>query len=137
VTLSDLSKEALQLAALNAKNNGVDVKILQGDLLEPFKGQKADWIVCNPPYISEEEYTHLDPSVRDFEPKMALVGGVKGTEFYLRLERDLAPFLNPGAEVFFEIGANQKEALQKIFPQAEIQPDWAGLPRYVHFRSLK
>jgi release factor glutamine methyltransferase len=130
VTLSDISSEALGLAAENAKLNGVEVSILKGDLLEPFKGQKADWVICNPPYISEEEYTKLDVSVSAYEPKLALVGGVKGTEFYERLKRDLPSYLNVGAKVFFEIGSSQGEALKKLFPEGELHADWAGHPRF-------
>jgi len=130
VTLSDISADALALASENAQLNGVDVEILRGDLLAPFQGRKADYVVCNPPYISQNEYGHLDPSVREFEPKLALVGGEKGTEFYERLARELPAYLNPGAQVFFEIGADQGEALKKIFPQGELHRDWAGHPRF-------
>jgi len=130
VTLSDLSSEALLLAEGNAKLNGVDVEIVQGDLLAPFQGRKADWIVCNPPYISERELGELDPSVVNFEPKMALLGGEKGTEFYERLKKELPPYLNPGAHIFFEIGSGQGEALKKLFPKGELHFDWAGHPRF-------
>lgn len=130
VTLSDIAPEALLLAASNAKRNGVEVEILQGDLLAPFRGRKADAIVCNPPYVSEEEYSTLDPSVRDFEPKLALVGGERGIEMYERLKKELPACLNPGAQVFFEIGAAQGEALKKLFPEGEIHADWAGHPRF-------
>jgi len=130
VTLSDLSPDALILASENGKLNGVDVSILQGDLLAPFKGQKADFIVCNPPYISEDEYTKLDPSVRDFEPKLALVGGKKGSEIYERFKQDLPSYLNPGAQVFFEIGSQQGSALKNLFLDGELLTDWAGSPRF-------
>jgi len=106
VTLSDLSSDALALAAENAALNGVEVEILQGDLLEPFKDRKTDIVVVNPPYVSENEYFSLDPSVRNFEPKMALDGGEKGTQFYQRLARDLPRFLNPRGRVFFYIGSS-------------------------------
>lgn len=133
VSLSDISPEALSLAAVNAQLNNVDVTLVQGDLLEPFKGQKADYVVCNPPYISEGEYDNLDPSVRDFEPKLALVGGQTGTEFYARLARELPKYLNPRAQVFFEIGSGQGEAVKKLFPQGELHCDWAGHPRFFFF----
>lgn len=130
VTLSDISSDALTLAAHNAKQNQVDVKVVQGDLFAPFKGQKADVIVCNPPYISESEYTHLDPSVKHFEPKLALVSGQTGLEFYERFKNELPNYLNPGGKVFFEIGATQGDALQKLFPQGTLHKDWANLPRF-------
>jgi release factor glutamine methyltransferase len=130
VTLSDLSEDAVALASENGKLNGVDVEVLQGDLLTPFQGRKADFVVCNPPYISQEEYGQLDLSVRNFEPKLALVGGERGIEFYERLARELPAYLNPGAQVFFEIGAGQGEALKKLFPGGELHRDWAGHPRF-------
>ncbi len=135
VTLSDISKDAIALASENAKANGAEVEILEGDLLAPFKGRSADFVVCNPPYVSESEFLNLDPSVRDYEPRIALVGGERGTEFYERLSRELPPFLKPKAEVFFEIGSNQGEAVKQIFSDpiwtsSQIINDWAGHPRF-------
>ncbi|HSX26384.1 MAG TPA: peptide chain release factor N(5)-glutamine methyltransferase [Chlamydiales bacterium] len=135
VTLADLSKEALALARENGQGNGVEVEFLEGDLFGPFGQRKADFIVANPPYVSQSEYLDLDPSVRDFEPKLALLGGERGTEFYERMERELPSFLNPGGWVFFEIGAWQGEALKKIFSggnwkQRELLADWAGRDRF-------
>ncbi len=135
VTLSDLSSDALMLAKQNAKENQVEVNFLQGDLLAPFQGQKADIVVCNPPYISTSEYLNLQPSVRMFEPKMALVSGERGTELYERLARDLPLFLKEKAQVFLEIGTGQGPLLQKIFSEgiwtrAEVEKDWAGHDRF-------
>ncbi|MBU6383830.1 MAG: peptide chain release factor N(5)-glutamine methyltransferase [Verrucomicrobia bacterium] len=127
VVLSDIDKGALAVAAQNAALNGVEVTFVHGDLLEPFQGQKADWIVCNPPYVTEEEYQRLDPSVKDFEPKIALVGGIS---VYERLAH-VADFLNPMGAFFFEIGCDQKTALQTLFPKATIECDWAGHPRFL------
>lgn len=131
LVLSDVSSDALALASENAKQNGVELTLLQGDLFAPFEGAKADWIVCNPPYVSEAEYLGLDPSVKDFEPRLALVGGPSGLEFYERLRKEAAEYLNPKGVLFCEIGAFQKEALQKVFPGAQIETDWAGHDRYL------
>lgn len=130
VTLSDISAEALSLASENAQLNGVEVNLVQGDLLAPFQGQKADSIICNPPYISQSEFVQLDPAVRNFEPKQALLAGDRGTEFYERLALELPTYLNPGAQVFFEIGSTQGEALKKLFPYGELYLDLAGHPRF-------
>jgi release factor glutamine methyltransferase len=135
VFLSDISSQALAVAKKNAEENGVEIQLLQGDLLEPFKGMKADFLICNPPYVSEGEYAVLDPSVRDFEPRTALVGGQTGLEFYERLARELPSYLNPGAKLFFELGTGQGEAIKGLFSApcwkgAEIEKDWAGHDRF-------
>ena len=135
VSLSDLSCEALQLAMENLRRNGVEIEVCEGDLLKPFEGRKADFIACNPPYITNLEYEGLALSVKEFEPKTALLAGEAGTEFYERMANDLPNFLNPGGLVFFEMGSMQKEALQKIFPfpfwrSAQAHLDWFGKDRF-------
>ncbi len=135
VTLSDLSESALKVAEKNAEKNQAEVQFLQGDLLKPFFGKKADFIFCNPPYIGEEEYRTLDPEVAGFEPKQALLAGNTGLEFYARLAQELPAHLNPGAKVFFEIGTGQGSAVQKLFSapcwtKRQVEKDWAGHDRF-------
>ncbi len=139
VVLSDLSEAALDLAAKNARLNQVDLTLLQGDLLNPFKGQRSDLVVCNPPYVSLEEYASLELEVRGFEPKSALVGGVSGLEFYERLEKELPSFLNPGSKIYFEIGSGQGGKLLTLFSnfkwkEGRVRSDWSGRDRF--FDSL-
>lgn len=132
VVLSDLSSAALEIAKENAKDNEVDVHFMQGDLLAPFQGQTCDFFVCNPPYISQKEYAGLDPEVRDFEPKMALIAGQSGFEFYERLSKDLAIFLKNGARAWFEIGTGQGEHVLELFSgwKARYEKDWSGHDRF-------
>ena len=135
MTLSDVSEKALDLARLNGERNGVQARYLLGDLLAPFKGEKADYLFCNPPYLAEKEYALVEPEVRCFEPRSALVAGVSGVEFFIRLARELPSLLAPSARVFFEIGASQGRALEKIFSGKEWKnsfcvPDWAGKERF-------
>ena len=135
VTLSDLSQEALDVAAENCRRNQVEVTRLQGNLLEPFSGKKADFVLCNPPYVTEEEYSKLDLSVSGFEPKMALVSGSTGLEFYERLNEDLPPLLNPSGKVFLEMGNTQGERVNQIFShplwkRKEILQDCSGKDRF-------
>lgn len=129
VILSDISPEALAVA----KENGGDLEVtfLEGDLLEPFSG-KADIVVCNPPYITSEEYEELEDEVKQYEPKGALVGGL---EFYQRLAREFPAYLNENTKVFFEIGAGQGAALLEIFSeshwvQKKCEKDWSGHDRF-------
>lgn len=127
VTLSDVSTDALQLAEQNAKANGLEVELLQGDFLEPLEGRIVDILVCNPPYLSTSEYLNCPVSVRDFEPKLALVGGEQGTEFYERLAVERPP----NVLLALEIGATQGEAVQRIFEgQGKVVQDWSGKDRF-------
>lgn len=135
VALSDLSEEAISLARENAKKNGVDVECLIGNFLSPFAGRKADCIVCNPPYVSAEEYLQLDPSVRSFEPKMALVAEDEGFAFYERLAKEAPQYLKDGGSLFLEIGWMQGERVKKIFEgplwkKGELLQDLSGKDRF-------
>jgi release factor glutamine methyltransferase len=115
VIASDVSNEALLVAKKNAKKSSCDINFKLGDLLDPFIGEKADYVVCNPPYISEEEYLSLSVDVKNFEPKKALVAKDNGLEFYKKLEEQLPSFLASHGKVFFEIGYTQANDIKKIF----------------------
>ncbi len=135
VRLSDISGKALEAAAINAHRNNVQVEFLQGDLLAPFDGCKADIIFCNPPYISAKDFLTLDPSVKDYEPREALLGGEDGLSFYRRLENELPFHLNPKAKIFLEIGAGQGGSVLNIFSgkgwkNRRVEKDWAGHDRF-------
>lgn len=135
VYAADCSQAALDLTAWNAAANGVEIICRKGDLLTPFQGSKTDYLACNPPYISEREYETLDREVRDYEPRLALVGGQTGLEYYERLARELPSYLRPHAQVWFEIGYDQGEAVQKLFnghywKKHQLENDWAGHNRF-------
>jgi release factor glutamine methyltransferase len=140
VFLSDYSAAALKVARKNAEHNHLQVTFLEGDLLQPFINNKANYVVCNPPYISEEEFASLDREVRDFEPRQALVSGVTGLEFYQRLAQELPNHLYPHAKVWFEIGYNQGESLRKIFSDSlwlnpTVENDYARQNRFFHVQT--
>lgn len=132
---SDLSPAALTIAKQNAEKNAVEIKFLEGDLLEPFVSVKADFLVCNPPYISEGEYQTLSKEVKNFEPKKALVAGPTGLEFYMRLSRELKEKMQPGGKVWMEIGHQQGPSLIQLFSnypakQVQVEKDYSGHDRF-------
>lgn len=135
VYVSDKSEEALRVCRKNIENNGVPVTVFTGDLLDPFVGTKIDYVFCNPPYISNREYEELHPSVKKYEPKMALLGGEDGLVFYERLARDLPLYLASQGKVFLEIGTGQGNMLYKIFSapcwkKKEVSYDYGGHERF-------
>jgi release factor glutamine methyltransferase len=72
VVATDVSAEALELARENAEANALDVRFVHGDLLEGVAGP-LDLVVSNPPYVRAGEIDALEPEVRDWEPRGALV----------------------------------------------------------------
>lgn len=135
VVLSDLSPAAVAVARQNGERNRVQITVRQGDLLTPFQGEKANFVVCNPPYISDSEFSTLDHEVSQFEPKIALVAGETGLEFYRRLAETLPAHLVPGAKVWLEIGYTQGERVKGLFQgkpwkTAHVEKDWSGHDRF-------
>ena len=85
VTGADISEEALSIAIENAQLNSLAVNFLQSDLLENIKTENVDLIIANLPYIPENTLESLDKEVIDYEPLIALNGGVDGLEIISRL----------------------------------------------------
>ena len=139
---TDLSEDAIALARENAKLCGLEGKVefAVSDGLDDFdEPGVVDAIVSNPPYIESSVCETLDPRVRDWEPRMALDGGVSGLEFYERYLADAFNLLRSGGAVFFEIGDNQGPALSRLmfeygFEDIAVEKDYAGHDRYASAR---
>ena len=97
--------------------------------------EAVDAIISNPPYIAEEVWAGLQPEVRDFEPRRALVAGQRGTEFHERLLHEARQFLVPGGLLVMELGQGQapfvRQAAEHIGGYAGLQTvtDEAGIDR--------
>lgn len=116
---SDISREALELARLNAEKHGVKSRInfIKGDLFDAIadKTLKFDVIASNPPYIPAEEYDSLPPEVRDHEPRHALDGHEHGTFFIEKIITQSPDWLKPGAWLLIEMDPRQtSKALSMI-----------------------
>ena len=114
VCASDISFDALNVAKQNAKNNDADITFYQGSMLEPLieNNIKLDILVSNPPYIKQDEV--LDPSVKDYEPHVALFGGNDGLKFYRMIFENAHKVLKEKSMLFFEIGYDQRENLTAL-----------------------
>ncbi|QOT09767.1 peptide chain release factor N(5)-glutamine methyltransferase [Paenibacillus sp. JNUCC32] len=137
VLASDISPDALEVAARNAKKLGAQVEFRQGNLLEPFAGTGPDILVSNPPYIPAEDIEELQPEVRDYEPRTALDGGPDGLNPYRIMMAQLPLLSAPPRLIAFELGMGQAgdvaELLRKAGYWEEIVtvPDLAGIDRHV------
>ena len=135
---SDISPAALDLARRNAKRHGIDHKIRfsEGSLLEPLP-DRIDIIAANLPYIPTRHLAALDPSVRDWEPRMALDGGSDGFDLYRALLDQISRRPQKPSLVLLEIDDNQAECARmecaRRLPDVPyvIEKDSSGLTRYV------
>jgi len=120
VYASDISKEALEVAKINANNNDVAdrIEFINSDLFEKMKGMKFDIIVSNPPYIKTSVIKTLDEEVKK-EPMLALDGGKDGLDFYRRIVEEAYSHLKFESYLCFEIGYDQKEEVTEIIKNAK------------------
>ena len=127
VAASDLSSDALAVAAINVQKHGLQdrITLVASDglaapelaALGPF-----DLIVCNPPYVNRKSMADLPPEYRA-EPAMALDGnldgGSDGMDFVRSLLQSVAAHLNPQGVLVLEIG-NERPYFEAAFPSLEV-----------------
>ena len=134
----DISKEALQVAALNAELLGIKADFLKSDLYEKVTG-KFDLLVSNPPYIERKVIPTLMEEVREYDPYLALDGGEDGLDFYRRIIGGAQDYLKRGGQILMEIGSRQAQAVSELlreagFKEIDVCRDFAGLDRVVSGR---
>jgi release factor glutamine methyltransferase len=130
------AEDALALARVNLDRTGVNerVELVHGHLLAGLEGP-FDLVVSNPPYVLPDEFESLQPEIRLYEPKDALVGEGVGEEI-ARRARDV---LRPGGWIVLESADGGSEALLSAleglgYEDVTATPDLAGRPRVVEAR---
>jgi release factor glutamine methyltransferase len=121
ITAVDRSPAALRIAAWNAQQHGVGerIRFLESDLLAAVDTPAQFDILCsNPPYVSESEYAELSPTVRDFEPKEALLAGPRGTEVIERILRQTPDRLCGGGRLILELSPMIADACAALAAQS-------------------
>jgi release factor glutamine methyltransferase len=136
VTASDVSADALAVAAANSEALGLEVELVQGDLLSSVPGRRFDLIASNPPYVTDAEIETLAPEVARFEPRGALVAGPAGTEVLARIVLAAPDALAPDGWLVVECGAGQAAAVRGLMDaagtaQTSAERDLAGIERVV------
>jgi release factor glutamine methyltransferase len=130
----DISYKSLLVAKRNIHSA---VRLLQGDLLKALREQHLfDFIVSNPPYISNDAINSLDPGVKNFEPRHALSGGKDGLDFYRYLSSEAKKFIVPQGAMYCEIGYDQANSVRELFfmngwENLGIFKDLGGHPRVI------
>lgn len=143
ILASDVSADALALAAQNAREIGVDkrVSFTESDLLDSIDGI-FDAISANLPYVLAGEIDDLQPEVSRFEPRLALDGGDDGLDLVRRLAAQAPAHLKPGGLLALEIGLGQALETEAIlrahgFVNIERHKDLSEIERVVSGRTQR
>jgi release factor glutamine methyltransferase len=121
MTAVDISPEALVVAQGNAVVHDAEIRFRQLDAVKPWPTEYLaafDIVVSNPPYVSFPEYQDLQPEIREFEPKVSLLGGNDGLDFYKKFANICPTLLKPQGYAFFEIGERQAASVKNIYADA-------------------
>lgn len=112
ITATDISQEALTIAQENAERHGMvsRIRFLQGDGLDPVRGESFDLMVSNPPYVAERDRDTLPPELAH-EPALALFAGPDGMALLERWIDGASEVLAPGGGLALEHAPDQAEAL--------------------------
>jgi len=141
----DANPAALAVARENAARHKVEdrLEFAAGDFADvPLPEGGYGCIVCNPPYVSEEEFRELSPEVARFEPRAALVPGASGFEAFPVVAAAAQRALAPGGTLLLEIGWKQGQAVKRLlelpefhFEAVAVLPDLAGHDRMARARK--
>src|SRR5215813_2480823 len=144
VIATDISRPALRVARRNAARHALEdrVDFVASDLLDAFAEEGfADFILSNPPYVSDEEMPTLQREVRDWEPHLALTDSNDGLSISRRLLKDASSRLKPGGYLICEMGYIQSEKIstmidRRIWGAGRLLDDLQGIPRTIVLRKL-
>ena len=129
VCASDLSRDALEVAAINCKKHEVSdhITLYQSDLFDAIPKQKFDVIVSNPPYVDAEDMAGLSEEFR-YEPEMGLAAGSDGLTLVDRMLAQAHAYLNDHAALFIEVGNSQAAMMEKyhFLPMTWIDFEFGG-----------
>ena len=141
ITAIDISQKSLEVAAKNSKIHNCVNQIQLKNIDFKNISSKFDLIVSNPPYLTNDQFNNTDPEIKNFEPKLALVGGDDGLKFYREYSNILHNLMNKKAYFVCEIGINQRQDCEEIFQNSglhlsNIIHDLQGIERILSFSKI-
>ncbi|MBR4915431.1 MAG: peptide chain release factor N(5)-glutamine methyltransferase [Clostridiales bacterium] len=123
--LVDISDTAICISRSNVQSQALkpeDIKVIKHDVLSSCPElEKLDFIVSNPPYITNKEMDELDSVVKDHEPDLALRAGDTGLDFYAPLLNIAKALLKDGGALIVEHGYEQGDAVRAIFERGGLK----------------
>lgn len=132
----ELSDRALPYLRQNIELNGLDIHVIEGDVLDSSMAQQLtelDILVSNPPYLTAQDMSELMTEVR-YEPESALFGGEDGLDFYRAMTKLWKSSVKAGGYIAYEFGMGQHDVVKAIleangFTDVELKRDGGGIIR--------
>jgi len=111
----DLSQDCIEICRYNANKLGVGnrIKLLKSDV-DNLIFRKYDLVISNPPYIKKLDISKLDKDVKDYEPKLALDGGLEGLSVIRKVIKKSTELMKINGKLILEIGYDQREPVKKL-----------------------
>ena len=134
VDACDISLEALDLAKENSEINNLEINLFQSDLLSNVEEVDYDIIVANLPYIPTETLSSLESEVVDYEPLIALDGGVDGLLYINRLIKEIEEKDITNLTLFLEVDTSHATTILNNlshWKQVELEKDLVERDRYI------
>ena len=139
----DISSDALKVARRNAQRHRVSDRIvfLEGDLFTPLEPlglhHKIDWVVSNPPYITDSQMDDLQPEVKKYEPPFSYRAPGGGLQIYERIVQESEGYLREGGHLAVEVGEGEHQKVAALLEKqggwkiVDTRADLGGIPRAV------
>ena len=111
----DISAKCISLSKINAQRLGLinRVKFFKSDI-DNFSNGKYDLIISNPPYINKYDLKYLDKDIANFEPKLALYGGLDGLSEIRKVIKKSSELIKKNGKLILEIGFDQKNKVKNL-----------------------
>lgn len=146
VVATDISQDAIEVAQANAERFGLSdrIEFICGDLLDaladhPSAGHAGalDFLIANPPYIPDDEWTTVPANVKQHEPTLALRGGMDGLALARPILTEGPKLVRPGGLILVEVASSRASEALRIaecapnVDHADVLQDFEGLDRVV------
>tara|TARA_B100000242_G_scaffold192675_1_gene138846 strand:+ start:475 stop:1317 length:843 start_codon:yes stop_codon:yes gene_type:complete len=138
----DISKKCIEISYLNSRNMNLKnrVKFFKTDI-DNFNYGKYDLIISNPPYLKKLDFKYLDKDVANFEPKIALDGGVEGLSVIRKTIKKSSELIKKNGLFILEIAFDQKNIVKNLlrnkgFYINKILKDFANNDRCIISRKI-
>ena len=120
----DLSKDCIEISRFNANKLGVNnrIRLFKSDV-DNLIFRKYDLIISNPPYINKLDLNKLDNEVKNYEPKLALNGGLGGLSVIRKVIKKSSKLIKINGKLILEIGYDQREAVIKMLNENNFYVD--------------